>query len=144
MKRIVSILLIVVLLGSCKDSTNNQENQSTSGTIPTPANLTYTIINEFPHDSSSFTEGLIWLNGNFLESTGEKGTSYLLKTNLNTGKVEKKFKLGDQYFGEGIAVLNNKIYQLTYQEHKVFVYDMNFNKLPQEFEWPYEGWGMTT
>jgi glutamine cyclotransferase len=144
MKRIFSLIVILFLLASCKDNSTQDNNQNSTSAIAPPANLSYTIINEYPHDSASFTEGLIWLNGSFLESTGEKGTSYLLKTNLNTGKSEKKFKLGDQYFGEGIAVLNNKIYQLTYQEHKVFVYDMNFNKLPQEFEWPYEGWGMTT
>ena len=144
MKKIFGLIVMVCLLASCKDSNNQDGNQNTAPAIAAPANLTYTVINEYPHDSASFTEGLIWLNGSFLESTGEKGTSYLLKTNLNTGKAEKKFKLGNQYFGEGIAVLNNKIYQLTYQEHKVFVYDMNFNKLPQEFEWPYEGWGMTT
>jgi glutamine cyclotransferase len=143
MKTILKVLFIVILFASCKDNTNS-ESQSTSGAIPTPATLSYSVLNVHPHDTNSFTEGLIWMNGSFLESTGEKKTSYLLKVNLETGKREKIVKLGDQYFGEGIAVLNNKIYQLTYQEHKVFVYDMNFKKLPQEFEWPYEGWGMTT
>lgn len=143
MKHILYIFCIIILFCSCKDSTPS-DTQSNSSAIPSPATLSYTVLNVHPHDTSSFTEGLIWLNGSFLESTGENKTSYLLKVNPLTGKSEKKFKLGDQYFGEGIAVLNNKIYQLTYREHKVFVYDMNFNKLPQEFEWPYEGWGMTT
>lgn len=145
MNPILRILFVFILFSACKDA-NNNENQPAANinVIPAPANLSYTVLNIYPHDISSFTEGLIWLNGSLLESTGEKGTSYLLKVNLTSGKAEKKVKLGDQYFGEGIAVLNNKIYQLTYQEHKVFVYDMNFNKLPQEFEWPYEGWGMTT
>ncbi|OYY14502.1 MAG: hypothetical protein B7Y69_11905, partial [Sphingobacteriia bacterium 35-40-8] len=66
------------------------------------------------------------------------------QVDVKTGKIKKSVKLSDDYFGEGISVLNGKIYQLTYQEHKVFVYDLNFKKLPQEFEWPYEGWGMTT
>lgn len=143
MKNVLKGLLIVFLFAACKDN-NNSDTQSSSSAIPTPAILSYTVLNVHPHDTNSFTEGLIWLNGAFLESTGEKKTSYLLKVNPETGKPEKKYKLDDSYFGEGIAVLNNKIYQLTYQEHKVFVYDMNFNKLPQEFEWPYEGWGMTT
>jgi len=145
MNTVLRILLAFVLLSSCTNTNNTDSQPATNNNaIPAPANLNYTVLNIYPHDVSSFTEGLIWLNGSLLESTGEKGTSYLLKVNLQTGKAEKKVKLGDQYFGEGIAVLNNKIYQLTYQEHKVFVYDMNFNKLPQEFEWPYEGWGMTT
>jgi glutamine cyclotransferase len=143
MKNVLKVLFIVILFASCNGNTNS-ENQSSNGAMPTPATLSYTVLNVYPHDTSSFTEGLIWINGSFLESTGEKQRSYLLKVDPKTGKPEKKVKLGDQYFGEGIAVLNNKIYQLTYQDHKVFVYDMNFNKLPQEFEWPYEGWGMTT
>ena len=67
-----------------------------------------------------------------------------MQIKLANGKSEKSVSLSPEYFGEGISVINNKIYQLTWQEHKVFVYDMNFKKLPQEFEWPYEGWGMTT
>jgi glutaminyl-peptide cyclotransferase len=82
--------------------------------------------------------------GSLLESTGNKGRSKLLQVDIKTGKIKKSIKLADDFFGEGITVLNGKIYQLTYQEHKVFVYDLNFKKLPQEFEWPYEGWGMTT
>lgn len=144
MQRIFSLIVIVCLLASCKDSSNRENNQNSTSAIAAPAVLNYTVINEFPHDTSSFTEGLIWLNGTFLESTGLEGHSKLLQTKLETGKAIKQHVLESQYFGEGIAVLNNKIYQLTYKEHKVFVYDMNFNKLPQEFEWPYEGWGMTT
>ena len=143
MKHSFKSLCLFIFFASCQ-SNPTPENTTSVNAIPTPTNLSYTVLNVYPHDTSSFTEGLIWMKDYFLESTGEKKTSYLLKVNLKTGKSEKKFKLGDEYFGEGIAVLNNKIYQLTYQEHKVFVYDMNFNKLPQEFEWPYEGWGMTT
>lgn len=144
MKRFFSIIVIVLILVSCKDTNNQENNQNSAPAIATPANLSYTVINEYPHDSSSFTEGLIWLNGSFLESTGLEGQSKLLQTKLETGKIIKQQVLASQYFGEGIAVLNNKIYQLTWKNHKVFVYDMNFKKLPQEFEWPYEGWGMTT
>ncbi|MDB5209483.1 MAG: glutaminyl-peptide cyclotransferase, partial [Sediminibacterium sp.] len=97
----------------------------------------------YPHDTASFTEGLFWLNNQLYESTGLKGTSYLLKANLETGKAIQKLKISNEYFGEGISMINNKIYMLTYQEHKVFVFDMDFKKI-KEFEWPYEGWGMTT
>jgi glutamine cyclotransferase len=126
MKNTLKVLFILIFFAACKDTTNS-ENQSNSGSavIPSPAILSYTVLNVYPHDTNSFTEGLIWHNGSFLESTGEYKTSYLLKANLQTGKREKTLKLADQYFGEGIAVLNNKIYQLTYREHKVFIYDMN-------------------
>lgn len=143
MKRIILSALLIGFLASCNNNTST-ENQSTSGAIPAPANMNYTVLNIYPHDTGSFTEGLIWQNNYLLESTGNYGKSKLLQVNLETGKPEKSISLKKQYFGEGISVINNKIYQLTWQEHKVFVYDMNFNKLPQEFEWPYEGWGMTT
>ena len=103
----------------------------------------YTVLKTYPHDASSFTEGLFFLNGLLYEGTGEYGKSRLLKATLETGKIVQKIDLDKAYFGEGISMINNKIYQLTYQEHKVFVYDMNFKKIG-EFEWPYEGWGMTT
>jgi glutamine cyclotransferase len=66
-----------------------------------------------------------------------------MATDITTGKVLQKIKLDKSYFAEGITKLNDKIYQATYKEHKVFVYDLNFKKIG-EFEWPYEGWGMTT
>jgi glutaminyl-peptide cyclotransferase len=145
MKQYFSLLFLVVVLAACNQNNNNSDNNNGSAAaIPPPANLNYTVLNVYPHDTSSFTEGLLLHEGNLLESTGNKGRSKLLQVDIKTGKIKKSIKLSDDYFGEGITVLNGKIYQLTYQEHKVFVYDLNFNKLPQEFEWPYEGWGMTT
>jgi glutamine cyclotransferase len=107
--------------------------------------MNYSVLKIYPHDSTSYTEGLLWLNNSIYESAGEYKQSRIQRTALETGKVLQKTPIMDaQYFGEGISIINNKIYQLTYKEHKVFVYDMNFKKLPQEFSWPYEGWGMTT
>jgi glutaminyl-peptide cyclotransferase len=79
------------------------------------------------------------------ESTGLNEKSKLLKTDIATGKILQELKLEDKYFGEGIAILNNKIYQLTYQQQKVFVYDLATFKKLKEFSWTTgEGWGMTT
>lgn len=145
MKQYFSLLLLALGLAACNNDNNNSDNNNSSAAaIPPPATLNYTILNVFPHDTSSFTEGLLVHEGSFLESTGNKSRSKLLQVDIKTGKIKKSIKIGDDYFGEGISVLNGKIYQLTYQENKVFVYDLNFKKLPQEFEWPYEGWGMTT
>lgn len=143
MKRIIVLFLMPFVWTSCNNS-RVETNQSPVGAIPSPAILNYTVLNIYPHDTSSFTEGLFLHKGLFFESTGEYTRSKLLQIEPKTGKIKKSFKLANQYFGEGISIINNKIYQLTYKEHKVFVYDMNFKKLPQEFEWPYEGWGMTT
>lgn len=144
MKQYFSLLVLALGLAACNNDNNNPDNNNSSAAIPAPATLNYTVLNVYPHDTSSFTEGLFVHEGDFLESTGNEGRSKLLQVDIKTGKFKKSVKLPDQYFGEGISLLNGKIYQLTYKEHKVFVYDLNLKKLPQEFEWPYEGWGMTT
>ncbi len=140
-----SILLVAVLglfFTACKNGSS--ESESTNAAVPAPTELNYSVMNIYPHDTTSFTEGLLWMNEHLYESTGLNGESGLIKAKLETGKAVQKIALDNAYFGEGISIINNKIYQLTYTEHKVFVYDMNFKKLPEEFAWPYEGWGMTT
>lgn len=143
-----SLFLSAVLfaaLVSCNEPGNsgNGNGSNADNGNPAPSVLSYSIVKIYPHDTTSFTEGLIWFNNALYEGTGNKGSSRLIKTNIETGKTEKDVKLTKDYFGEGITILNNKIYQLTWQEHKAFVYDLNtFQKL-QEFEWPFEGWGMT-
>ena len=145
MKRIISFLAFIFLAAcSCNNDKSSSANDTdNSAAVKPPVAMNYSVIKTYPHDSTSFTEGLFLLNGFLYESTGLPGKSRLLKANLETGKIMQKIDLDKAYFGEGISMINNKIYQLTYQEHKVFVYDMNFKKL-QELDWPYEGWGMTT
>ncbi len=105
--------------------------------------LSFTVVKIYPHDTTSFTEGLIWFNNTLYEGTGNKGSSRLIQSDIETGKTVKDVKLVKDFFGEGITILNNKIYELTWQEHKGFVYDLNTLQKLQEFEWPFEGWGMT-
>jgi len=107
------------------------------------------IIATHPHDTSSFTEGYLIYNGKLYESSGDPdyvGKSRLLKIDLNTWTAEKQIGLDKKYFGEGIAILHDTIYQMTYKEHTLFMYDMNFKKLKeQSFDTDtHEGWGMTT
>jgi glutamine cyclotransferase len=88
-------------------------------------------------------------NGSLYESTGDQdyvGKSRLLKINLNDWKVEKQISLDKKYFGEGITILHDTIYQMTYKEHTLFMYDMNFKKIAEKsFDTEtHEGWGMTT
>jgi len=113
---------------------------------PAPDTLNYIIRKTLPHDTSAFTEGLLIHKGSLYESTGEYGKSKLLKINLNSGKMERQIDLEKKYFGEGIVILNDTIYQLTYKEKVVFVYTMDFKKIK---ELPFttdngQGWGMTT
>jgi len=106
---------------------------------------TYKIINSYPHDKTAFTQGLEYYNGFLYETTGQRGKSTLRKVELKTGKVVKKVDLDSKYFGEGMTIFNNKIYWLTWQEKKGFVY--NLDTFEQENEFAYanskEGWGLT-
>jgi glutaminyl-peptide cyclotransferase len=110
-----------------------------------PKLLKYTIINTYPHDIKSFTEGLEFYKDTLYESTGQKGSSYIRKYDYKTGKIYKQVDLDAAYFGEGITILNDKIYQLSWQEKTGFIYNVNTFKLEKKFSYSkeIEGWGMT-
>jgi glutamine cyclotransferase len=109
-----------------------------------PTIYTFEIVNTFPHDITSYTQGLEFYNGELFESTGQRTESKLRKVNFETGEVLKNIDLEDQYFGEGLTVLNDKIYQLTWQAKRGFVYDVNtFEKLSSfNYGTSKEGWGI--
>ncbi len=109
-----------------------------------PEKYSYELVQSYPHNQTSFTEGLEIHNGFLYESTGENGKSNLLKTNLKTGKTIQSVKLADKYFGEGITIFNNRIYQLTYKTQVGFVYNLENMALVDSFRFESaEGWGMT-
>jgi glutamine cyclotransferase len=105
---------------------------------------TYDVVNAWPHDPAAFTQGLVFLNGRLLESTGLHGESTLRRVDLSTGKVLQQVRLAPAYFGEGMTVLNGKIYQVTWQSQKGFVYNLETFALEKEFTYTGEGWGLTT
>lgn len=109
---------------------------------PTPI-YTYTVVNVYPHDPQAFTEGLVFDHDTLYESTGLQGRSNLRKVDLATGKVLQQVDLAPTLFGEGITVLGDRIYQLTWQSQQGFVYDKNSFTQQQEFSYPTEGWGLT-
>lgn len=108
-----------------------------------PKILNYTIVNTYPHDINAYTQGFEFYNGTLLEGTGQYKESTLRKTDYKTGKVTEQIKLDDKYFGEGITVLKDKIYQLTWKEKTGFVYDAKTFKLEKTFSFETEGWGIT-
>lgn len=144
MKIFAYLLAASICFAACKNNSSDSADNNISGTTNEPAAIGYQVINKYPHDTSSFTEGLIWHDNYLYESTGNKGQSFLRKNNLKNGKSVQEIKLPAAFFGEGIAILNNKIYQLTWQEHKVFIYDLATFKKIGELSWPQQGWGMTT
>ena len=140
-KTMPALVILIAVFFSCGNPATLPAEPVTSTSTPT---INYTIVKTYPHDTTSYTEGLFLLNNKLYESTGLPGKSELRIDDLNTGKAEKMIKLDKQYFGEGISVLNNKLFQLTWQEQKVFVYDPITLKKIKEYEWTTgEGWGMT-
>jgi glutamine cyclotransferase len=110
-----------------------------------PVQLSYRLVNSFPHDTTAYTEGLSYVDGKLLESTGEKGASELKWVDLKSGKTLQKTKLEPQYFGEGSLKIGDKIIMLTWQESIGFIFDAKTFKQIGTF--PYgssrEGWGLT-
>ena len=110
---------------------------------PLPRHYTYTVVNVYPHDESAFTQGLIFENGVLYESTGLYGYSTLRRVELETGRILQLYTLPNQFFGEGIAILDDKVIQLTWRSNRGFVYDKHSFDLLREFWYPTEGWGIT-
>lgn len=102
----------------------------------------YRVVNVFPHDPRSFTQGLVYDRGGLLESSGGRGTSTLRRVDLRTGKVERMVRLPRRFFAEGIAVAGERILQLTWQAGKGFIYDLETFSPRGEFHYRTEGWGL--
>jgi glutamine cyclotransferase len=107
-------------------------------------NYSYEVVNTFPHDRRAFTQGLVFCNGKLLESTGLFNRSSLREVELNTGKVLRQTAVAGEYFAEGLALLEGKLYQLTWKNEKGFVYDLATFRKEKEFAYTGEGWGLTT
>jgi len=109
-----------------------------------PKIYTFNVINEYPHDITSYTQGLEFFNGELYESTGQRGKSKLRKVNYKTGEVLNNIDLANEYFGEGLSILNNNIYQLTWQRGTGFIYDVNTFERKSSFKYgkSKEGWGL--
>lgn len=110
-----------------------------------PVIYNYEVINEYPHDPTAFTQGLEIHNDFFYESTGNYGKSSLRKVKMQSGEILQRVNLDKKYFAEGITILDNKIYQLTWKEEIGFVYDLETMKVIDTFRYDQsrEGWGLT-
>ena len=134
----LGVLLLALVLagpGAC--------GRDPSPQAPVPV-YSYAVVHAWPHDRGAFTEGLAYLDGELIESTGLSGSSTLRKVELETGRVLEVVKLPAEYFGEGTAVLGGRIFQLTWQSRKGFIYDLRTLGRVGEFSYDGEGWGLTT
>lgn len=104
----------------------------------------YRVIASYPHDPAAFTQGLVVIDGTLYEGTGLEGASTLRRVELDTGKVLQSVSLPVTMFGEGVAVLGERIYQLTWQSGVCFVYDRVSFEVVEQLTYSGEGWGLTT
>jgi glutamine cyclotransferase len=134
-----ALLLTGLTVTGCNEPDQTTSNETTVQKVATHG---LDVVATYPHDTSSYTQGLVVYKGQLYEGTGQYGASALLKTDLNTGKAIQRSALDKTYFGEGITILNDTIYQLTWKEQTIFVYDMNLKKIGT-FPIDKEGWGLT-
>ncbi|MDR3184398.1 MAG: glutaminyl-peptide cyclotransferase [Prevotellaceae bacterium] len=109
-----------------------------------PKQYTYKVVKSYPHDRNAYTQGLFFHEGILYESSGQYGSSGLRKSNPATGQVLQALNIPHRYFAEGACVLRNRLYLLTWQEHTCFVYDARTFKQLGTFQYPTQGWGLTT
>ena len=139
--------LIISILAACNDNPDQTASNGEPIGANAPAVINYSVVKTHPHDTASFIQGLEFHNGTLYESTGapdEYGyPSWLGKLDLASGKLQNKIVLDTQYFAEGITIMNDKLYQLTWRSKKAFVYDVKTLKKTGEFSYGTEGWGLT-
>lgn len=122
----------------------NHSRQITFLSDVVPTAYSYQVINEYPHDVAAYTQGLQYVDGALYEGTGNYGTSSIRRVNLETGEVNKTRDLDQALFGEGITVLGERIYQLTYKSQVGFIYDKSsFEEIQKVYYQNREGWGLT-
>ncbi len=139
-------LLLICLMFSCSGA--GRKTAALQSTAPqphgTPTSYKYIIKNTYPHSEKDYTQGLLIHDSILYEGTGTYGGSKLRKTDLRTGRVMAEASLPRHMFGEGIAMLGGKIYQLTWQEERAIVYNAeNLTKI-KELRYSGEGWGLTS
>jgi len=132
MKRIIILSVWLLLLGAGACAQN--------GTTM----YTYQVEEVLPHDVSSYTQGLFFVDGQLYESAGQYGESSFRKVDLSTGRVQKRVNFDRRYFNEGACVMGNRLFILTWREELCFVYDINTLQPMARIPYKGEGWGLTT
>ena len=127
-----AVAMVMLISGACGLAAQRR---------PAPL-LGYKVVAAFPHDTTSFTQGLVFADGHLYESTGLNGESTLRRVDLETGKTLQRIDIPKQYFAEGLALVGDELLQLTWQHKLGFVYDRKTFKRKRTFSYNSEGWGI--
>ncbi len=140
-------LILIAVSFSCGGGGSNEsnvvKNQNVNKTKVVLPVSSYEVVNTYQHDPRAFTQGLVFRDGFLYESTGQEGDSTLRKVDFATGKVVQKHDLPDEVFGEGIAIMGDRVYQLSWRDRIAWVYNLSDFKLLRELRYSGEGWGLT-
>lgn len=107
-------------------------------------NYSLEVVKMYPHDVTSYTQGLFWHNGRLIETTGQFGESTLREVDLETGETLVRRDFSSKYFAEGACVLGDNLYVLTWTNKVMFIYDPETLEHRKTYSYPREGWGLTT
>ena len=140
MRKIITILIAFATLISCGSS----RKKSNIDQAAEPTFYTYQVVAEYPHSRTSYTQGLQFVDGVLWEGTGGYSQSHIMRTELTTGAILESKPISVDEFGEGITLLGNKIYQLTWLNGKMHIYDSRSLELLATHSYKGEGWGLTT
>jgi glutamine cyclotransferase len=140
------LLVSLLAVSGCRRAGPNTfagESVPVSSSATEVVRYSYEVVRTWPHDRTAFTQGLVYRNGNLIESTGLNGQSTLREVELASGRVLKQVALSAAYFAEGVAVMGAQAFQVTWQDRKGFVYDVDTFQRQKEFTYTGEGWGLT-
>jgi glutamine cyclotransferase len=143
----VVAVLVVGLLGLLflreSPPARNQPAGNTNAASGNARKVGYDVVASYPHDPEAYTQGLVWHDGGFFESTGLYQHSTLRRVEFPSGKVVRSISLAPDLFAEGLALADDRLIQLTWKSGRGFVYEMGSFKLLREFSYDTEGWGLT-
>jgi glutaminyl-peptide cyclotransferase len=141
---ILGLAFLAYKLFRSSSSTPTSRPTANQSTVNALAKLdTYEVVNSYPHDPQAFLQGLVWYGNGFYESTGLEGRSSLRRVEFPSGKVIQSVSLAPDLFGEGLALVGDRLVQLTWKTRRGFVYDRESFRLLREFKYDTEGWGLT-
>ena len=143
----IAALTLTTVAAACSSDKASDATPYTAkpaATDPRTPTYTYEVVATYPHDVGAYTEGLLWHDGRLFESTGQKGHSNIREVDLKTGTVIRQHDIDAKYFGEGIIIFGDKMYELTWQDNVGFTYDWKTFTPKGQFTYEGEGWAFTT